>query len=88
MPSLYHPTIPDVVREDVPDDQVDAWVEQGWLKSEPKSKVITETRKASERAQKVSAKAFSSAKAVTPGVSDIPPVDPDVHGNASETPAE
>ena len=41
---LYHPTIPDVIYE--VDDNVDAWVEQGWKKSEPKA--AKEAREAAE----------------------------------------
>lgn len=33
--TLYHPTIPDVT-VDV-DDNLDAWVAQGWKKTEPKA---------------------------------------------------
>lgn len=33
---VYHPTI-DGVSNDVPESTVDAWAEQGWLKSAPKN---------------------------------------------------
>jgi hypothetical protein len=33
---LYHPIFAGKVRE-VPDSEADAWVEQGWRKSAPKS---------------------------------------------------
>lgn len=33
--TVYHPTIPKVSNE-VPKGDVEKWVEQGWLKSEPK----------------------------------------------------
>ena len=33
MATLHHPTRPTTV--DVPDSQVAAWLEQGWLKPEP-----------------------------------------------------
>lgn len=46
MPTLYHPTIPDISTE-VADEAVEAWVEQGWRKSEPKAaKVAREATEA------------------------------------------
>ena len=43
--TVYHPTIPDVTN-DVPKGDVDAWVAQGWKKSEPKA--AKEAREAAE----------------------------------------
>ena len=37
--TLYHPTIPDVSYE-VDGKQVDAWTEQGWLKSAPTNEAV------------------------------------------------
>lgn len=34
MPTLKHPTLPDVT-VDVTDEQVDSWTEQGWLPDTP-----------------------------------------------------
>lgn len=34
MPKVKHPTIPDTVRE-VSDDDLAAWVEQGWQPADP-----------------------------------------------------
>lgn len=42
--TLYHPTIPNVTQE--VDENVDAWVEQGWKKTEPKA--VKDAREASE----------------------------------------
>lgn len=76
---VYHPTIPDVSR-DVPEGEVDTWAKQGWLKSEPTNSAVTEARKATEKARKADLKAFSTADAVTPGVTDVPAIDAGVHG--------
>lgn len=46
MTTLYHPTIPDVTQE--VDGNVDAWVAQGWKKSEPKA--VQDAREAAEKA--------------------------------------
>ena len=35
MKTVYHPTLP--TSQEVPDDQVDDWVDQGWRKTQPKS---------------------------------------------------
>lgn len=35
MATLHHPTLDHKI--DVPDSQVEAWVEQGWRKSQPKA---------------------------------------------------
>ena len=83
--TVYHPTIPDVSYEV---SNPAAWVKQGWLKSEPKNEAISEARKATAKATRANARAFSSAEQVTPGTKELPTVDPDVHGNAPETPAE
>lgn len=45
--TLYHPTIPDVTYE--VDDNVEAWVEQGWKKSEPAA--AKKAREAAEAAE-------------------------------------
>ena len=47
MTKLYHPTIPDVTYDI--DDNVEAWVKQGWLKSEPKA--VKEAREAAAPAE-------------------------------------
>ena len=50
MKTVYHPTIPDVSNE-VEDDAVDAWVDQGWLKSEPRNAAVKAAKKAAESAE-------------------------------------
>lgn len=81
--TVYHPTIPDNSRE-VDTDSLEAWVEQGWLKSEPKSEAVKATRRAAATAAKKAAAAASKAEDVTPGVTDIPAIDPNVHSAPAE----
>lgn len=52
MPTLYHPTLPDIFHEDIPDEAVEAWQAQGWLKSPPKNEAAEAVRKAAEKAAK------------------------------------
>ena len=57
--TVYHPTVlnpaGDVISYDVPADSADAWVEQGWVKSEPKNAAIKAAQKAAEAADPVPA---------------------------------
>ena len=76
--TVFHPTIPDISRQ-VPEAEVEKWAKQGWLKSEPTSAAVKDTRAATEKARKADLKAFSTAAQVTPGVSDVPAIDPGVH---------
>lgn len=50
--TVFHPTIPDVSYE-IDDDAVDAWVSQGWLKSEPKNAAVKAAKKAADKADPV-----------------------------------
>ena len=50
MTTVYHPTLPDV-SYDV--ENADAWVAQGWLKSEPKNAAVKAAKKAAESAEPV-----------------------------------
>lgn len=85
MATLFHPTIPDISTE-VDAAAVDAWVEQGWLKTEPKNAAVEGARKATAAARRADRKAFASAESVTPGVTDIPTIDASVHGAAEPAP--
>ena len=49
---VFHPTLPDVSYEV---DDAEAWVAQGWLKSEPHNAAVKKARKAAESAVPVPA---------------------------------
>jgi hypothetical protein len=49
--TLHHPTIPGISTE-VDPAAVEAWQEQGWLKSAPKNAAVESARKAAVKAAK------------------------------------
>jgi hypothetical protein len=69
--TLFHPNVPDLVRERDDEEEIKAHVEAGWLTEDPK---VTAAKEAQKGAQTRKQKAEETAP-VNPATSDAPVVE-------------